>query len=276
MRKPNISPHTSSSAGVPWPDEPGASVLKVESLTSGYRTYLARSDAHLHSLSLNAATLPGWWLERKRRGFLSTERISELREIYDSRDLERSLILRRAEHLVNGKMPLLSHEPPEFSGADRWRRDHILGISAPSGSCSQINILDANLVGDIRRLWEPSRFGWAYWLGQAYVITGQIRFAEKFEELSLDWFAQNQFAEGVNYYSTQEIALRLYALIHALDLFSDYVTRQPELLLALLNGLWLHFGLVEKRLHQLGDSKASAIVHSFPLFAAGAFFPQFA
>lgn len=282
MKKPNISSHTSSSAGVSWPGEPGApgapgaSVLKVESLTSGYRTYLARSGAHLHSLSLNAETLPGWWLERKRRGFLSTERISELREIYDSRDLERSLILRRAEHLVNGKMPLLSHEPLEFSGADRWRRDHILGISAPSGSCSQINILDANLVGDIRRLWEPSRFGWAYWLGQAYVITGQIRFAEKFEELSLDWFAQNQFAEGVNYYSTQEIALRLYALIHALDLFSDYVTRQPELLSALLNGLWLHCGLVEKRLHQLGDSKASAIVPSFSLFAAGAFFPEFA
>lgn len=273
----NIS-DTDKTAPELWPGEVSASVLskKIAALTSGYRTYLAGSDAHLHSLSLNTQTMLQWWRGRQGSGFISEPRISELREIYESRDLERSLVLRRAEHLLNGKMPLLGHEPIEFSGENRWRCDHILKKTAPRGSLSDIDILNTDLVGDIRRLWEPSRFGWAYWLGEAYVISAESRYADVFEELTLDWFAQNPFCNGVNYYSTKEMSLRLYAWIQALDLFADYLKHKPNLLSALLNGLWLHANLVQQRMSYATDSMADLIVPSLALFAAGAMFPEFA
>ncbi len=278
MSASTIFSHSDNSAPELWPGEPRASVLtkKTAALTSGYRTYLATSDAHLHSLSLNRGTLIEWWRNRQSGGFLSAPRISELREIYESRDLERSLVIRRAEHLVNGKMPLLSHDPVEFSGEGRWRRDHILKRTAPQGLLSELDILDTNIVGDIRRLWEPSRFGWAYWLGEAYLISGDIRFADTFEELTLDWFAQNPFSDGVNYFSTKEISLRLYAWIHALGMFADYLTRKPEALSALLNGIWLHANLLQQRMGLLTGSEINMIVPSFALFAAGALVPEFA
>ena len=50
-------------------------------------------------------------------------------------------------------------------GNDRWHRDPLAGVVSPLIYQAKIDCLDANTVGDSKNVWEPSRFGWAYWLG---------------------------------------------------------------------------------------------------------------
>ena len=124
-------------------------------------------SGHLHSLGVNEALLPEWFAKRKSRWFLTSERREELCEFYEEHELERSLILRRAQTVVEGKMPIFSREPVEFSGDDRWRRDFFVDVSAPQTFYGAIEYLNVAQVGDSKHVWEPNRFGWVYWLGQA-------------------------------------------------------------------------------------------------------------
>ncbi|HSH00353.1 MAG TPA: heparinase II/III family protein, partial [candidate division Zixibacteria bacterium] len=234
------------------------------------------AGAHLVSLGESRETLRRWFACRKHRWFLDPDRCERIVELYDNRDQERSLILRRADLVVNGKMPIFSHEPVEFIGPERWRRDHILGVTAPQVFYGNIEYLNAAQVGDSKNVWEPNRFGWVYWLGQASVITGEPVYAETLRALLLDWRAQNPYPLGVNYCSALELAFRAYALVWALDFFADLFARNAELLDAALEIIWVSCSHIERLLSYYFAPNTHLTGEAFALFACGAALPEFA
>lgn len=233
------------------------------------------SDAHLLALSVSDSTLVDWWRQRHSRWFLNAEKREFLSERYQDRDLELALIQRRADQVCEGKMPLFSHEPVEFSGSDRWRRDHILGVSAPESFSDDLDYLKVAVVGDSKNVWEPNRFGWVYWLGAAFVLTGERKYAQKFAELSSDWFAQNPYPFGVNYCSALEVGLRCYAWVWALSFFENYLHEKPKLLSQLLGGVWIGCQHVENNLSTYFAPNTHITGEAFALFACGAALPDF-
>ena len=70
--------------------------------------------------------------------------------------------------------------------------------------------------GDIKDVWEPSRFAAAFWLVRAFALTGDNRFAEAFWTLFESWRRQNSPNRGPNWKCGQEIALRTLAWCFAL------------------------------------------------------------
>ncbi|GAP07551.1 alginate lyase/Heparinase II/III-like protein [Anaerolinea thermolimosa] len=73
---------------------------------------------------------------------------------------------------------------------------------------------------DVKLIWEPARFGFAYTLGRAYHITHDERYAEAFWTFFEAFDQANPPNLGPNWVSAQEVALRLLALAFASTVFS--------------------------------------------------------
>ncbi|NLX15211.1 MAG: hypothetical protein GXY44_16405 [Phycisphaerales bacterium] len=73
--------------------------------------------------------------------------------------------------------------------------------------------------GDIKYIWEPSRFCWAYALARAYARDGRDLHADTFWTLFESWMAANPPQCGPNWMCGQEIAIRLMACIFAAHTF---------------------------------------------------------
>ena len=79
---------------------------------------------------------------------------------------------------------------------------------------------------DVKFLWEPARFGWTFLLGRAYCLTGCEDYAQLFWQLTERFLEANPVNLGPNWASGQEVALRLFALSFAIQVFSgsDHTT----------------------------------------------------
>lgn len=70
-------------------------------------------------------------------------------------------------------------------------------------------------ISDIKFVWEPARFGWAFTLGRAYHLSGDERYAETFWRHFEEFAAGNPAYCGPHWMNGQEVALRLMALAWA-------------------------------------------------------------
>jgi hypothetical protein len=74
-------------------------------------------------------------------------------------------------------------------------------------------------VPDVKLVWEPARFGWAYVLGRAYHLTQDERYAEAFWRHTETFLDANPPYLGPHWMNGQEVAIRLMALIWAQQVF---------------------------------------------------------
>lgn len=155
----------------------------------------------------------------------------------------------------------------------RWTRNALDGREAPAGA-HWSRIGDFGL-GDIKAIWEPSRFAWAFALARAYARDGDDAHAELFWALLEDWRAHNPPHRGPNWKCGQETSLRLIACAFAAHVFlrSPATTPARAALLAELAavsaervGANIAYALSQRNNH--GVSEAAG------LFTAGALFPE--
>jgi hypothetical protein len=72
---------------------------------------------------------------------------------------------------------------------------------------------------DIKYIWEPARFGWAFTLGRAYLASKENKYAEAFWNAFETFNIANPACFGPNWISGQEVALRLNAFVWAAQVF---------------------------------------------------------
>jgi hypothetical protein len=82
-------------------------------------------------------------------------------------------------------------------------------------------------VEDIKFIWEPGRFGWAYTLGRAYHLSGDEVYAEAFWKYLEIFSDANPPYLGPHWISAQEVALRIMALIFAASVFEPSSNSTP-------------------------------------------------
>ncbi len=83
-------------------------------------------------------------------------------------------------------------------------------------------------VEDIKFVWEPGRFGWAYTLGRAYWLGRDDRYALAFWSFTEAFLEANPPYLGPHWSSAQEVALRLLALVFAAQIFLESKHSTPE------------------------------------------------
>ena len=75
------------------------------------------------------------------------------------------------------------------------------------------------LVRDLKFIWEPARFGWAFTLGRAYHVSGEAKYAEAFWKYFEEFAEGNPAYLGPHWMNGQEAAIRLMALVWAAQVF---------------------------------------------------------
>lgn len=83
-------------------------------------------------------------------------------------------------------------------------------------------------IPDIKFIWEPARFGWAFTLGRAYHLTGDEKYAQTFWRNFETFTDANPPCLGPHWMNGQEVALRLMAFIWAAQVFDLAPASTPE------------------------------------------------
>ena len=76
-------------------------------------------------------------------------------------------------------------------------------------------------IEDIKFIWEGARFCWAVNLAQAYQLTEDDRYSEKFWQLFDTFLENNSPYNGPNWVSAQESAIRIITVCFAMSVFSS-------------------------------------------------------
>lgn len=128
----------------------------------------------------------------------------------------RRRIVAEADRLLAGELRFYSGRWVRVGWPPVWRRNVETGYEHPRDAhWSAVSDYDL-AAGDIKDVWEPSRFGWAYTLVRALAVSGQDRYAEAFWAGLGDWATENPPNCGPNWACGQESSIRAAAVLFAL------------------------------------------------------------
>jgi hypothetical protein len=169
---------------------------------------------------------PGWdWplrldLSEIRHGYAALGDVDAIRE----------QVVREAERTLAGETRFYGWAWKEVGWPPRWQTNPWTGRAYPQVHWSQISDLQPE-VGDIKDVWEMSRWPFTYLLARAWLLTDDDRYPEAWWAAVEDWIAQNPPNLGVNWRCGQETSLRGIAAQFGLMAFGDHPSATADRLL---------------------------------------------
>lgn len=123
---------------------------------------------------------------------------------------ERDRILKAAQHACEHTVDLLGTGPVSLGDSINWAHDYRVGLGWPSGFARSIDYVNRERPSDVKVPWEISRLQWLIPAGQAYLLTGDERYASSARSILQDWIVKNPLAYTVNWSCTMEAGLRIF------------------------------------------------------------------
>lgn len=120
-----------------------------------------------------------------------------------------------ADDILAGRFRLFSHRVIDAGFPPSWTCNQLSGEQVPADR--HWSALGDFAFGDIKGVWELSRFPWAWALVRAHRRSGQARYATAFWDLFADWCAHNPPNQGPNWMCGQEATFRLMAVLFAAE-----------------------------------------------------------
>ncbi|MCJ8319671.1 MAG: heparinase II/III family protein [Colwellia sp.] len=126
---------------------------------------------------------------------------------------------------------------------------------------SQLNDFDL-AVGDIKTVWELSRFNWLFCFSIDFMITNKLEYLDTLNHWLNDWSAHNPINQGVNWKCGQEASIRvmhLAATAYLLNQEKAITTDLADFLYAHLVRIspTIHYAMAQDNNH--GTSEAAAL-----------------
>lgn len=179
-----------------------------------------------------------------------------------------------ADRLINGMWTWFGAINVQAGTPPDWHRNPLTGLRAPTDI--HWSRLPDFAFGDIKMIWEPSRFGAAYLLVRAAWRTGDDRYAEQFWRLVEDWREHNPPDLGVNWKCGQETSIRVMAWIFGLYALIESPASTP-IRVAMLGAMIAQSGArVEANLeYALSQFNNHGVSEGVGLFTIGTLFPEF-
>lgn len=187
---------------------------------------------------------------------------------------QRSLI-EKADRICEGNFDLLGHKNLYFQDAiPNWHFDPISGQSTPLIHWSRISQSSQNGGPDKKVIWELNRHQYFLTLGQAFVISGDEKYADQFVRHLSNWMDTNPPKIGVNWVSSLELAFRAMSWIWAFHFFRDSKALTPVLFARASQFLYLHASHIEAYLSTYFSPNTHLTGEALGLFFLGTFFEQ--
>jgi hypothetical protein len=125
-------------------------------------------------------------------------------------------------------------------------------------------------VDDIKYIWEPARFGWAFTLGRAYILSSDEKYAGAFWRLAEKFLEENPPNQGPNWMSAQEAALRLIAFAFSMRVFATSAESTVERLGLLAGAIAVHAERISPTItYAMAQNNNHLLTEAAGLFTAG-------
>lgn len=183
-------------------------------------------------------------------------------------------LLAIADNIGKGIFRFFSHTNYYLGFPPNWHRNIITGEDPPN--YAHWSKLSDFAFGDIKVIWEPSRFAFTYVLVRAYWLTKDEKYAEWFWQLVEDWAKNNPPNVGVNWKCGQEISLRVMAWCFGLYGFLHTRATTSERLALLAKMITVSGERIEKNIsYALSQRSNHGVSEALGLFTIGLLFPEF-
>lgn len=188
--------------------------------------------------------------------------------------------LAAADRICEGALDIFALPGADLGQPPRWNRDPKSGIQAPLVYGKTLDYRDADVVGDIKYLWEPNRHLQLVTLAQAYAMSGAAKYFQELAEQLDSWFAACPSRLGPNWASSLEAAIRLVNWSIAWQLIGGAGCRQFEspryaaLRLRWLRSVFEHAEFVRGWFSLHSSANNHLIGEAAGLFVAGVTWPH--
>ncbi|CAN2039490.1 Heparin-sulfate lyase N-terminal domain-containing protein [Candidatus Magnetomoraceae bacterium gMMP-15] len=132
-------------------------------------------------------------------------------------------ILEEANKLIKGNIPFFSNRFLKTGSPPEWFLNPINNKKYPNYNFhwSKLGDFDQDF-GDIKLIWELSRFDWALIFARAYRVTNDKIYLETLNHWISDWIENNPLNIGPNWKCGQETAIRMMQVLLAAYLLKQH------------------------------------------------------
>lgn len=202
----------------------------------------------------------------------SNSTINELRTRWPEAEQK---ILDRAERIVAGRFDLLGFRDLSFGDPIDWHYEPVSQKRTPLIHWSKLDYLDAAVAGDKKIVWELNRHQYFATLGQAYLLTGDERYAQTFTQHLESWMDRNPPKQGINWASSLEVAFRSISWLWGFYFFKESPSWSSPTFARALAFLYLNAKHLESYLSTYFSPNTHLTGEALGLFYLGVLLPEF-
>lgn len=137
-------------------------------------------------------------------------------------------ILTIADNAIEGKIRAFSSIELDYGSPINWHLNPITKKEVDR-TLKWYQIPDFDLErGDIKLIWEASRFTHFFYFVRAYMITKNRKYFDAFSSQLNCWLQENEYSFGANYKCGQEATLRMINALIAYSAFKSYALTTPK------------------------------------------------
>jgi len=182
-------------------------------------------------------------------------------------------ILSRAHRANVLEVDLLGSGATKLSDPIDWHVDIKTGRRWEPQFHRDIEYSNLDEPSDVKLPWELSRLQWAIPLGQAWMLTGDDRYALRARQIIEQWVIANPYGWTVNWACTMEPALRILSWVWLFFAFHDAPSwRDSSFRGTLLRTLYLHGDFVSRNLERADINGNHYTANAAGLVYVGLFF----
>ncbi len=182
-------------------------------------------------------------------------------------------ILKKADEAIEHKIDLMGSGLISLGANINWLQDYKSGDVWPTGYFRGIDYMNPGRLSDVKTVWELSRMQWLIPCGQAYVLTGDEKYARASKEVLESWISSNPYAMTVNWGVTMEPAMRIFVFIWLFYTFSKSEAWSDQQFRAMFLGSLFNHAIFTERFIERSDVNGNHFTaDAAALVAAGSFF----
>jgi hypothetical protein len=180
-----------------------------------------------------------------------------------------------ADRALRRRVNLLGTGDIELGAPIDWLCDFKTGHRWPLAYAKDIDYSNLDRPSDVKVPWEISRLQWLIPAGQAYLLSGDERYAEGVRDVILEWMDGNPYAYTVNWSCTMEAAMRIFTLTWFFQVFAGSNSWRDETFrFRLLQLIFLHADYTERHIEISDIAGNHYTADAAALVFAGLFFGQ--
>ena len=178
-----------------------------------------------------------------------------------------------AERIIKGEIRYFAYHWKNVYTPPNWFLNPFNNKEYPNRNLHWTKLPDFNAsVGDIKNIWEASRFEWVVTLSRAYAVTGDLRYLITLNNWISDWINKNPLNTGPNWKCGQEAAIRVFNLINATNILKQ--TERPTQ--SLTDLIYFHLERINNNiLYAIAQDNNHGTSEAAGLFIGGIFLSKF-